>query len=595
MSAYRLLGDAFSAYFFERVLFDDVKLAPAFRVDVDTLREARRLVREARKTLAHRATAQSTESQLLRPLAALMGWNIGNEIEPVETIHGSEDGGFQIIAADGTTWARAFCAAPDDDLDATPRGRHRRFALSSGIARVLEATTTPYAFALNRSEVRLIRRAEGGTISAIAFDLDALAEWGNDSERAWRLLFGLTATSALEAPLLLDRLVERGRREMVGVGDRLGRQVLEAVDGFARSLYAHEGNRKLLPAAEDESGLAVLYGELLRILYRCLFALFAEARGLVPIELPLYRDNYAISTAHAAPKAGMAARLRALFFLLRRGADLGGGERIPAFGGALFAAEAAPLVESLDWNDDAIAAVIAKLTRVDTPRGQVPVSYRELDEERLGSIYERLLELRLSVADRAMERIRVQGRELVIDPASLAELSGYETPSGTSTILPLLDADSAIEVYGVEDADASNQDLTISESGEDEIEAELDADSAEIDLAASSDGVIAASSAGHGKRQVVRLETIAAGTPYLASSSGRKETASYYTARDLVDFLVRETIDPQAEHADPAVILRLRVVDPAMGSGHFLIGAMRRLADHLLAAYRRTEEQIGFE
>jgi len=243
-------------------------------------------------------------------------------------------------------------------------------------------------------------------------------------------------------------------------------------------------------------------------------------------------------------------------------------------------------VESLEWNDESIVAVLTKLTRVETPRGQIPVSYRELDEERLGSIYERLLELRLSLAERPMERIRVAGRELVVDRASLRDLSGYETKlSSQQRPLALLEEDNLLN--GILDDEIAPAD------GDDDA---LDSD-ADEDIAADAqdgDGATAATQRRRA-REVIVVETIELGTPYLASSSGRKETASYYTARDLVDFLVRETIDPKAERAEPAAILRLRVVDPAMGSGHFLIGATRRLADHLLAAYRRSEERDGFD
>jgi hypothetical protein len=551
MKSYRLIGDAFSEYFLERVLFEDPKLGSAFRMDEDLLREAQRLVRDARRTLAHRAVASSTESQLLRPLARLAGWSVAERSDSVETLHGTEDGGFILGDATGEPWARAFCVAPSDDLDATPRGRHRRFAPASTATRVLEATGTPFAMLLTRAELRLVRRAEGGSTSAIAFDLDALAEWSVEAQRGWRLLLGLTSSGALEQPRLLDRVVELGRRGMTDIGNRLGAQVMDAVTLLARGLYAVEANRVHLPLAGDESALAALYGEILTVLYRCLFALFAEARGLVPVDLPLYRDNYALSTARDAPTQGLAERLRALFALLKRGADLGGGERIPAFGGALFSSDAAPLIERLHWEDATVRQVVEKLTRVDDPkRGLIPVSYRELDEERLGSIYERLLELRLSISDRPMERIRVEQREVVVDSAAIAELGGYAGRHDSTA----------------DEADAENQ---YAESSEPEAVA--------------------------GGRAVVRLESIPPGTPYIASSSGRKESASYYTARDLVDFLVRETIDPRAERAEPAEILKLRVVDPAMGSGHFLIGAMRRLADHLLAAYRRFEERHGFE
>ncbi len=67
--------------------------------------------------------------------------------------------------------------------------------------------------------------------------------------------------------------------------------------------------------------------------------------------------------------------------------------------------------------------------------------------------------------------------------------------------------------------------------------------------------------------------------------SERKLTGSYYTPPSLVGELVRSTLDPviaQALAARPensrAAILALRVVDPACGSGHFLLAAARRLA-----------------
>jgi len=47
----------------------------------------------------------------------------------------------------------------------------------------------------------------------------------------------------------------------------------------------------------------------------------------------------------------------------------------------------------------------------------------------------------------------------------------------------------------------------------------------------------------------------------------------------------------------PEEILKLSVCDPAMGSGHSLVGACRRLAEHLLGAYRTryAEEKVRAE
>lgn len=75
----------------------------------------------------------------------------------------------------------------------------------------------------------------------------------------------------------------------------------------------------------------------------------------------------------------------------------------------------------------------------------------------------------------------------------------------------------------------------------------------------------------------------------------RKTTGSYYTPTSLVATLLDSALDPvladAAKSRDPAsAILGLRVLDPACGSGHFLIAAAHRIATKL-AAVRTGEEE----
>ena len=63
-----------------------------------------------------------------------------------------------------------------------------------------------------------------------------------------------------------------------------------------------------------------------------------------------------------------------------------------------------------------------------------------------------------------------------------------------------------------------------------------------------------------------------------AGSEARKATGSFYTPRSLTDYLVRRTLSPLVCEEKPEQILRLRIVDPAMGSGAFLVAACRYLA-----------------
>ena len=68
----------------------------------------------------------------------------------------------------------------------------------------------------------------------------------------------------------------------------------------------------------------------------------------------------------------------------------------------------------------------------------------------------------------------------------------------------------------------------------------------------------------------------------------RKTTGSYYTPDELVQVLLTSALDPVVErtvdaHPEDAVdaLLELAIVDPACGSGHFLLAAARRLADRI--------------
>ena len=81
----------------------------------------------------------------------------------------------------------------------------------------------------------------------------------------------------------------------------------------------------------------------------------------------------------------------------------------------------------------------------------------------------------------------------------------------------------------------------------------------------------------------------------VAAGSERKKTGSYYTPTSLISCLLDSALDPVLNEAtkqsDPeAAILRLKVVDPACGSGHFLIAAAHRIAKRL-ATVRTGEEE----
>src|SRR5690606_20451392 len=67
----------------------------------------------------------------------------------------------------------------------------------------------------------------------------------------------------------------------------------------------------------------------------------------------------------------------------------------------------------------------------------------------------------------------------------------------------------------------------------------------------------------------------------------------HYTPRSLSEPIVRRTIEPllmaMSDTAEPSSeqLLSLKICDPAMGSGAFLVETCRFLADHVVAAWER--------
>jgi hypothetical protein len=84
---------------------------------------------------------------------------------------------------------------------------------------------------------------------------------------------------------------------------------------------------------------------------------------------------------------------------------------------------------------------------------------------------------------------------------------------------------------------------------------------------------------------------VSAGTPVLQPTAERRSTGSHYTPRSLTEPIVRHALEPVFERLGPNVcpedVLDLKVCDPAMGSGAFLVEACRALAARLVQAWAR--------
>ncbi|MCA9645062.1 MAG: N-6 DNA methylase, partial [Myxococcales bacterium] len=99
-----------------------------------------------------------------------------------------------------------------------------------------------------------------------------------------------------------------------------------------------------------------------------------------------------------------------------------------------------------------------------------------------------------------------------------------------------------------------------------------------------------------GKKEKLRHRA-AAGRLVLQPGQERRRTGSHYTPRWLSEKVVKRTLEPilacLGENRTAAQILELKICDPAMGSGAFLVAACRLLAEEVVAAWDRSGERAA--
>ena len=185
----------------------------------------------------------------------------------------------------------------------------------------------------------------------------------------------------------LDALVRDTERHRASVGTSLQAGVESALPRLVAGFAGRGRRHRALDAA---------FGDALTIVYRILFLLFAEARGLVPQWHPAYRESYTIESLRPLAEGGgspggLWESLQAISRLAHRGCTAGSLRLVP-FNGRLFAPSAAPLAETLALDDRLVRDVLlAVTTRPGTDR-RVRISYADLGVEQLGAVYERVLD-----------------------------------------------------------------------------------------------------------------------------------------------------------------------------------------------------------
>ena len=341
---------------------------------------------------------------------------------------------------------------------------------------------------------------------------------------------------------------------------------------FVQEVLDHPANREKL--AELRLGrqdlAAQLWREGLIIVYRLLFVLKLEssddvARSFSFASTSLWRNSfspgmaltrYVRSLLDNGAETGTLLEngLRSLFRMFTEGLECTE-LHVKPLGGALFGADAIPVLSELQWGERAVAHLLDQLLWTAPKRGasnRQRVHYGSLDVEDLGRVYEALLELEPGISTERMCRLRRQKLEVVV-PVAQGEKYRPAVPQ-------------AIDPMELE--------VELEEAEEEEEE-----------------------SPKQGKKTKVEwIEEIPPDRFYLRVGLGRKASGSYYTPHSFVRFLVQETLGPQVEERspkddpNPMAILKLKVLDPAMGSGHFLVEACRFLGDKLYEACRLCDE-----
>ena len=161
---------------------------------------------------------------------------------------------------------------------------------------------------------------------------------------------------------------------------------------------------RLVAALADEHGgeLAEVREAALIFLYRLLFILYAEDRGLLPVHDAGYkehglredvRQNIAERMQNGVAFSSASTRyydhVMTLCGQIDRGDPLIG---LPPYNGGLFAQEAAPVLSAVRLPDSIIAPLIYELSHAESEGGRRFINYRDMSVQQLGSIYERLLE-----------------------------------------------------------------------------------------------------------------------------------------------------------------------------------------------------------
>lgn len=520
------------------------------------------------------------------PLESLAGAPAGPALDPLLTVHLTElNDSLQPTYAlyDYEPGPKPLLLvkelAAETDLDAEPKEKSNSWVASpqARFERLLRETEVPIGILATGRLIRLVYAPRGESSGHITFPVASMAlTAGRPLLGALDLLLNIRSFWSGDAKHRLPAILENSRKFQNQVSTALAEQVLEALYELLRgfqSALQHPGGDALRQALAADP--QQVYGGLLTVLMRMVFLLYAEDRKLLPGD-PLFQNHYSVgglferlredAALHSdtmESRYGAWAHLVALFRVLYDGALHGEQIQIPARRGYLFDPSRYPFLEG-DAGilpripDGVIYRVLEKLLILDGER----LSYRTLDVEQIGSVYEVTMGFELQIAKGpsiAVKSPKKHGAPVTVNLVGLlAEKPGER--------VKVLKTETGQSLTG-KAADALKAAKTVPD-------------------------VVAAL----GKKVAtgVTPSPVPAGAMVFQPSLERRHSGSNYTPRALTEPIVRHTLEPAVEklgpNPTPEQILALKVCDPAMGSGAFLVEACRQLGTLLAQAWQAHDE-----
>lgn len=221
-----------------------------------------------------------------------------------------------------------------------------------------------------------------------------------------RSRFGVPGAPAPDCAL--ERWRDTGAREGEAARDRLAGQVEIALRVLGTGFL--EANPDLgTRLRSGELPLTDWFNELLRLVYRLIFLMVAEDRNLLhPAKAgrearQLYSEGYSLAALRTqcvrrASWDRYHDRYEAMKIVFRALADGEAALALPALGG-LFEAGQLSQLASARLRNDAFMEAVYRLSWLVDKSGLVPVNWRAMETEELGSVYESLLQLQPQLAD----------------------------------------------------------------------------------------------------------------------------------------------------------------------------------------------------